>query len=81
MKPSRLDPATEQRLEHAIDKLLKNRTAIVIAHRLDTLHRANEVLILDNGGVAEYGNREHLAADPSSRFYRLLQTGMEEVLA
>ena len=78
---SRLDPATEQRLEHAIDKLLKNRTAIVIAHRLDTLHRANEVLILDNGGVAEYGNREHLAADPSSRFYRLLQTGMEEVLA
>ena len=78
---SRLDPATEQRLEHAIDKLLKNRTAIVIAHRLDTLHRANEVLILDNGGVAEYGNREYLAADPSSRFYRLLQTGMEEVLA
>ena len=78
---SRLDPATEQRLEHAIDKLLKNRTAIVIAHRLDTLHRANEVLILDNGGVAEYGNREHLAANPSSRFYRLLQTGMEEVLA
>jgi ATP-binding cassette subfamily B protein/ATP-binding cassette subfamily C protein len=78
---SRLDPATEQRLEHAIDKLLKNRTAIVIAHRLDTLHRANEVLILDKGTVAEYGIRERLAADPTSRFYQLLQTGMEEVLA
>ena len=36
---SRLDPATEQLIERAIDKLLKNRTAIIIAHRLGTLHR------------------------------------------
>jgi len=78
---SRLDPATEQKLEHAIDKLLKNRTAIIIAHRLDTLHRADEILILDNGSVIEYGKRERLASEPSSRFYQLLQTGMEEVLA
>ena len=78
---SRLDPATEQRLERAIDKLLKNRTAIIIAHRLDTIHRADEVMILDKGTVSEYGDRKQLAADPSSRFYQLLQTGMEEVLA
>jgi ATP-binding cassette, subfamily B, bacterial len=78
---SRLDPATEQKLEHAIDKLLKNRTAIIIAHRLDTLHRADEILILDNGSVSEYGKREQLASDSNSRFYQLLQTGMEEVLA
>ncbi|HXD11715.1 MAG TPA: ABC transporter ATP-binding protein, partial [Anaerolineales bacterium] len=78
---SRLDPATEQKLEHAIDKLLRNRTAIIIAHRLDTLHRADEILILDNGSVSEYGRRERLAADSNSRFYQLLQTGMEEVLA
>ncbi len=78
---SRLDPATEQRLERAIDKLLKNRTAIIIAHRLDTIQRADEVLILDKGLVSEYGDRRQLAADPNSRFYQLLQTGMEEVLA
>ena len=78
---SRLDPATEQRLERAIDKLLKNRTAIIIAHRLDTIHRADDVMILDKGTVSEYGNRKQLAADPNSRFYQLLQTGMEEVLA
>ena len=78
---SRLDPATEQRLERAIDKLLKNRTAIIIAHRLDTIHRADEIMILDKGKVSEYGNRKQLAADPTSRFYQLLQTGMEEVLA
>src|SRR5689334_8682188 len=46
---SRLDPATEQKLERAIDKLLKNRTAIIIAHRLDTIQRADEILILDQG--------------------------------
>ncbi len=78
---SRLDPATEQRLERAIDKLLKNRTAIIIAHRLDTVHRADEIMILDKGIVSEYGNRKQLAADPASRFHQLLQTGMEEVLA
>ncbi|MCB9112862.1 MAG: ABC transporter ATP-binding protein [Anaerolineales bacterium] len=78
---SRLDPATEQKLENAIDKLLHGRTAIIIAHRLDTLHRADEVLILDNGSVLEYGNRKELASNPNARFYQLLQTGLEEVLA
>lgn len=78
---SRLDPATEQHLELALDKLLHNRTAIIIAHRLGTVHRANEVMILESGMVSEYGNRQQLAADPNSRFYQLLQTGLEEVLA
>lgn len=77
---SRLDPATEQRLERAIDKLLQNRTAIIIAHRLGTVHRADEIMILENGSIREYGDRRELAANPSSRFYQLLQTGLEEVL-
>ncbi len=78
---SRLDPATEQRLERAIDRLLQNRTAIIIAHRLGTVHRADEIMILDGGQVQEYGDRRQLASDPNSRFYQLLQTGLEEVLA
>ena len=78
---SRLDPATEARLERAIDKLLQNRTAIIIAHRLHTVHRADEIMILENGEVSEYGDRKQLAADVNSRFYQLLQTGLEEVLA
>ncbi|MDL1941664.1 ABC transporter ATP-binding protein [Chloroflexi bacterium CFX2] len=78
---SRLDPATEQKLEHAIDKLLKGRTAIIIAHRLHTIHRADDILILEKGVVSEYGDRRQLASNPNSRFYQLLQTGMEEVLA
>ncbi|GAA3403131.1 ABC transporter ATP-binding protein [Paenibacillus hodogayensis] len=78
---SRLDPATEQRLEAAITKLLSDRTCIIIAHRLATVQRADRILILDNGQVAEYGNRQALADDPESRFSRILATGMEEVLA
>jgi ATP-binding cassette subfamily B protein len=78
---SRLDPATEQRLERAIDKLLQNRTAIIIAHRLGTVQRADEIMILESGQVIEYGDRQALAANLNSRFYQLLQTGLEEVLA
>lgn len=78
---SRLDPATEARLERAIDKLLQDRTAIIIAHRLHTVHRADEIMILENGQVSEYGDRRQLAVDVNSRFYQLLQTGLEEVLA
>jgi ATP-binding cassette subfamily B protein len=78
---SRLDPATGWRIERAIDALLEGRTAIVIAHRLDTVHRADEIMILEEGGMREYGERERLARDPNSRFYSLLQTGLEEVLA
>ena len=77
---SRLDPATEQRIERAIDKLLQNHTAIIIAHRLGTVHRADEIMILEGGQVSEYGNRKELAADENSRFSQLLQTGLEEVL-
>lgn len=82
---SRLDPATEQRIETALNRLLTgahgNRTCIIIAHRLATVQRADEILILDKGSSAEYGPRTALAADPNSHFYRLLQTGLEEVFA
>jgi ABC-type multidrug transport system fused ATPase/permease subunit len=77
---SRLDPATETLIEQAVERLVNDRTAIIIAHRLGTVQRADEIMILDQGCIEEYGNREDLANDPHSRFYHLLQTGLEEVL-
>jgi len=77
---SRLDPATESLLERAVDRLLENRTAIIIAHRLSTIERADRILILDDGRIAEFGDRQTLAADPDSRLSQLLRTGLEEVL-
>jgi len=78
---SRLDPATEALLERAVDRLLAGRTAILIAHRLSTVRRADRIAILEDGRVIESGEREALARDPHSRLARLLETGMEEVLA
>ena len=77
---SRLDPATERRVERAIDALLADRTGLVIAHRLETLERCDEVAILEQGRVVERGPRAALVADGSSRFAQLLRTGLQEVL-
>jgi ATP-binding cassette, subfamily B, bacterial len=77
---ARLDPATERQVEEAVRRLFEGRTAIVIAHRLQTVLRADDILVLEDGRVLEHSDRAELAADPSSRFRRLLATGLEEVL-
>ncbi|MGH2427128.1 MAG: ABC transporter ATP-binding protein [bacterium] len=77
---SRLDPATEALIEHAVSVLLEQRTAIIIAHRLTTVRRADQIIIVDDGRVQEHGARVALERDPSSRFAGLLRTGLEEVL-
>ncbi|MCW5851212.1 MAG: ABC transporter ATP-binding protein [Anaerolineae bacterium] len=78
---SRLDPATEQRLTQAMTRLLEGRTAIIIAHRLPTVQRADQIMILEAGRIREFGPREALVSDPASRFAQLLRAGMEEALA
>lgn len=78
---SRLDPATEHIIEQAIEKLFADRTAIVIAHRLATIQRVDNILIIEDGHILEQGAREMLAKDPDSHFSSLLRTGLEEVMA
>ncbi len=78
---SRLDPLTERLLERAVARLLDGRTGLVIAHRLSTVERADSILILEQGRVAELGPRADLADNPASRFARLLRVGMREALA
>lgn len=73
---SRLDPLTERRLEQAMDRLLRGRTAIVIAHRLETVERVDDILVLEDGMVVEHGARERLAADPGSRYARLREAAL-----
>ena len=81
---SRLDPATEKLLTHAMDRLFEGRTAIVIAHRLETIQRVDKVMVLANGRIAEFGNREALAQDPRSIYRTMLtvsgQTELEKRL-
>ena len=77
---SRLDPGTERSIEHAVDRLVAGRTAIIIAHRLSTVLRADWIALLENGRLAEYDRRETLLAEPRSRLSRLLRHGSTEVL-
>ncbi len=73
---SRMDPVTESLVRGAIRRLLADRSAIVIAHRLSTLEMVDEVLLLDEGRSVEYGPRRALAEDPQSRFRELLDIGL-----
>ncbi len=77
---SRLDRSTEATIEKAVDRLVKGRTVLIVAHHLATIQRCDDIAILEDGRVVEAGERETLAADPSTRFYSLLQSGLEEVL-
>jgi ABC-type multidrug transport system fused ATPase/permease subunit len=72
---SRLDPATEALVGRAIDRLLAGRTGMIIAHRLATVGRADEIMILAGGRIIEHGPRAALAGDPGSSFARLLRAG------
>ena len=77
---SRLDPATERLVHTALERLLAGRTGIIVAHRLDTVAFADDILLLENGSVREYGPRHALASDPDSHFAALLRVAAEEVL-
>jgi len=77
---SRLDPATEVLIEKAVTRLLKGRTGIIIAHRLKTLDRVDDILILDDGHAVEGGTRLELLEKKDSLFNHLLKKGLEEVM-
>lgn len=68
---SRLDYVTEQRILSAIDVLTKNRTVITIAHKVTALRWIDSIMILKDGKIAEYGRKEELEKDESSKFYSL----------
>lgn len=77
---SRLDPLTESLLQHAMSKLVEGRTAIIIAHRLKTVSTVDDILVLQDGRVGEYGPREEVASQSTSLYTRLLATDRRQML-
>ena len=77
---AKLDPVTEKYLQKSLDLLMKGRTTIIIAHRLKTILETDKILILDDGLIIESGETNTLKNSSNSKFYSLLQTGLEEVL-
>ena len=80
---SNIDRPTEVLIEQALDRLLKGRTSIIIAHRLSTVRRADEILVIENGQVIQRGSeRELLAVDgPFRRLAHMLEGGEPELAA
>ena len=57
---SSIDTETEELIQTAIDKLTQGRTAIIVAHRLSTIKKADKIIVLDKGEIIEQGNHEEL---------------------
>lgn len=57
---SSLDADNEQEINKALDRLMQNKTVIVIAHRLNTIVKADTILVLDHGAISEQGNHQQL---------------------
>ena len=71
---SSLDTQTERLVQEALDRLAEGRTTIAIAHRLSTVVDADQIVVLDRGGVVEVGTYEELYAR-DGRFAALVSTG------
>jgi ATP-binding cassette subfamily C protein CydCD len=67
-----LDPETEAEIQDSIKRLLHGRAALVIAHRLQTVRRANLILVLDGGRIVEAGPHQALSKIPGGVYARLL---------
>ena len=72
---SRLDPATELVVAAATERLFSGRTVLIVAHRLETVRLADEIMVVESGRIVEHDRREVLAANASSRYARLLASG------
>jgi ATP-binding cassette subfamily B multidrug efflux pump len=57
---SSVDTESEQMIQYATDKITKNRTSIVIAHRLATIKKADKILVMDQGNIVEQGSHQEL---------------------
>ena len=74
---SSVDTRTERHIEHGMDRLMKNRTTFIIAHRLSTVRNADAIMVLENGRIIERGDHESLLA-LKGRYYELY-TGKKEL--
>ncbi len=69
---SAVDSETEKLIQDAIDRLIRGRTTLMIAHRLSTLRKANKIIVVDKGNIIEFGSPEELMA-LKGKYYKLIK--------
>lgn len=68
---SALDVVSEKLVQEAIDRLVQDRTTLIVAHRLSTIRNANRIVVLEEGRVAEVGDYRELSSRPDGAFKRM----------
>ncbi len=69
---SALDAESEHLVQEALDRLMKSRTTLVIAHRLSTVRNADRVLVIQTGRIVQSGNHESLMNDREGMYFKLV---------
>ena len=67
-----VDSETEELIQTAIERLIRGRTTLMIAHRLSTLRKANKIIVVDKGEIIECGSHEELMA-LKGKYYKLIE--------
>ncbi len=74
---SSLDAESERLVQGALDKLMENRTSIIVAHRLSTIRRCDQILVISGGAILERGTHEELAAKEGGLYGSLAKLQLE----
>lgn len=74
---SNVDPVNETLIQEAITELAKNRTVLVVAHHLNTIRSADQIIVFKNGHIVQAGRHEKLIQDTTGYYYQLWNEGKE----
>jgi ATP-binding cassette subfamily B protein len=74
---SSLDAESERLVQDALDKLMANRTSLIIAHRLSTVRRCDQILVMSGGAILERGSHEELVDRPGGLYRSLAKLQLE----
>ena len=75
---SSVDQKTEEVITNAVDNIFKDSTVITIAHRINTVKKCDEIIVMENGKIVEFDTPDNLIKNENSKFYSLYYKNIEE---